>query len=160
MLLKSEGDRNRRSNVRLISNESEIKDSSFPKRGRASPLGPVWAWSHMAAKWAFLMPVSGKMALFQNLFISKNAIKCQIKPFWHFLCTERNFYGIFSSCGLGNPTWRNAKKPFGRGGENHFKNCTRPLPHFSRTYSYFRKVGAIGIYKRTPGTECKSTLFR
>ncbi len=39
----------------------------------------------------------GKMALFQNFFISKHAVKCQTMLFWHFLCTERNFYGIFSS---------------------------------------------------------------
>ena len=28
--------------------------------------------------------IFGKKGIFQNLFISKNAIKCQIMPFWHF----------------------------------------------------------------------------
>ncbi len=45
VLLKSEGDRIRRSNVRTFDqNESEIKDSSFPNRERASLSGPAWAW--------------------------------------------------------------------------------------------------------------------
>ncbi len=56
----------------------------------------------MVAKWAFFMPFLEKTVFFQNSFISKNAIKCQIMPFWHFLCTELIFYGIFSSWVLGN----------------------------------------------------------